>query len=310
MGKGKENIELKSVEFQLIIKGFGSWLDTLGYVKSTVYGQPRQAIEFLEWLEKQEITTVKNIVKQHFYDFIEYFKQRPNKRTKGGLSSAHINKQINALNRLIEYLRMNRNINFSLQLKQVENQVIRKPVVLTKSDVQDLYKATDNTLIGIRDRAMLTVYYGCGLRKSEGLFLDIDDVLFDRKQLYVRKAKNGHQRYVPIPIKGLQDLENYIYSARPLLLDTESKNSRLFISEKGTSLHPESMKKRLDVLREKSNNTRLKDTTFGLHTLRHSIATHLLQAGIELENIALFLGHKSLDSTQVYTHLLHDLENE
>ena len=301
---------LKSKEYQLLVLRFRDWIETLGYVKSTVYGQPRQALEFLEWLEKQEVTTVKNITKQHFHDFIEYFKQRPNKRQKGGVSSAHINKQINALNRLIEYLRMNRKINFSLQLKQVENEATRKPIVLTKSEVQDLYKATDNTLIGIRDRAMLAVYYGCGLRKSEGLFLTVDDVLFDKKQLFVQKAKNGHQRYVPIPTKGLQDLENYIYSARPLLLDTESKNSRLFISERGTSLHPESMKKRLDALREKSHNTRLKDTTFGLHALRHSIATHLLQAGMKLENIALFLGHKSLDSTQVYTHLLHELENE
>ena len=302
--------ELKSKEFQLLVLTFRDWLETLGYVKSTVYGQPRQALEFLEWIEKQEITTVKQLTKQHFYDFIEYFKLRPNKRQEGGLSSAHINKQINALNRLIEYLKMNRQLNFSFQLKQVENQPTRKPVVLTKLDIQDLYKATDNTLVGVRDRAMLTVYYGCGLRKSEGLFLNVDDVLFDRKQLFVRKAKNGHQRYVPIPIKGLQDLENYIYSARPLLLDTQSTNSSLFISERGTSLHPESMKKRLDALREKSNNTKLKDTTFGLHTLRHSIATHLLQAGMELENIALFLGHKSLDSTQVYTHLLHELENE
>jgi len=302
--------ELKSKDFQLLILQFRDWLETLGYVKFTVYSQPRQVLEFLEWLEKQEITTVKSITKQHFYDFIEYFKQRPNKRLKGGVSSAHINKQINVLNRLIEYLRMNRKINFFLQLKQIENEVTRKPVVLTKSEVQDLYKATDNTLIGVRDRAMLAVYYGCGLRKSEGLFLKVDDIIFERKQLYVQKAKNGHQRYVPIPIKGLQDLENYIYSVRPLLLDTESKNSSLFISERGTSLHPESMKKRLDALREKSNNTRLKDTNFGLHALRHSIATHLLQAGMELENIALFLGHKSLDSTQVYTHLLHELENE
>ena len=302
--------ELKSKEFQLLVLKFRDWLETLGYVKSTVYGQPRQALEFMEWLEKQEITTVKNITKQHFLDFIEYFKQRPNKRLKGGLSSAHINKQINALNRLIEYLKMNQKISFSFQLKQVENETTRKTIILTKSEVQDLYKATDNTLVGIRDRAMLAVYYGCGLRKSEGLFLNVDDVLFERKQLYVQKAKNGHQRYVPISTKGLQDLENYIYSARPLLLDTESTNESLFISERGTSLHPESLKKRLDALREKSNNTRLKDVTFGLHALRHSIATHLLQAGMELENIALFLGHKSLDSTQIYTHLLHELENE
>ena len=63
---------------------------------------------------------------------------------------------------------------------------------------------------------------------------------------------------------------------------------------------------RLQALKEKTGNPELQNRTFGLHALRHSIATHLLQAGMELENIALFLGHKTLDSTQLYTHLLNE----
>ena len=302
--------ELTSTEFRLLHQNFINWLETLGYVSSTVYRQPRYVLEFLLWLESKDVTRAKQINKQHFFDFLDFFKQRPNKRLNGGLSSAHINKQINALNRLIEYLRLNKDIRFSIQLKQMEKEITRKPVILSKSEIQDLYNATDSSLIGIRDRAMLAVYYGCGLRKSEGLYLTVNDVLFDKKQLYVRKAKNRRQRYVPIPEKGLQDLENYIYSARPLLIDANSTNDRLFISKKGNSLHPESLKNRLDILRKKSGNIRLIDTSFGLHSLRHSIATHLLQAGMKLENIALFLGHRSLDSTQIYTHIIHELNNE
>jgi len=300
--------ELKSTDFQQLQQNFTNWLETLGYVSSTIYRQPRYVLEFLLWLERQGITKANQIQQQHFFDFLDFFKQRPNKRIKGGLSSAHINKQVNALNRLIEYLRLNKSIRFSIQLKQIEKETIRKPVILTQAEIQDLYKATDNNLVGMRDRAMLAVYYGCGLRKSEGLALTVEDVLFDRKQLYVRKAKNKQQRYVPIPDKGLKDLENYIYSARPLLIDATSNNNHLFISERGKTLHPESLKNRLDTLRKRSGNPRLMDTSFGLHSLRHSIATHLLQAGMKLENIALFLGHKSLDSTQIYTHIIHELE--
>ena len=297
--------QLQTKNYQLIVKGYQQWLSTLGYSESTVYGSPRQVAEFLYWLEQQEVTVVGELTKQHFNDFLEYFKYRPNKRTGEGISSGHINKQINSLTKLVEYLKLNKKINFSLHLKQVTDETVKRPTVLSRQEIEALYQATSNNIIGIRDRAMLAVYYGCGLRKSEGLFLELSDVLFDKKQLYIRKAKNGYERYVPIPIKGLQDLERYMYSARPLLLDNSSKTEALFISEKGTPMHPESMIKRLQALRDRTTFSHKK---FGLHALRHSVATHLLQAGMELENIALFLGHKTLDSTQVYTHVINELE--
>jgi integrase/recombinase XerD len=90
------------------------------------------------------------------------------------------------------------------------------------------------------------------------------------------------------------------------LLNDNYHSDSLFISERGTGIQGQSLVYRLKALQEKTNNPELQNKSFGLHALRHSIATHLLQAGMELENIALFLGHRTLDSTQLYTHILNE----
>jgi integrase/recombinase XerD len=306
MDKQIKKSSLKTPNYQILEKGFKSWLATLGYAESTVYGHPRQLREFLVWLEQKEITIIKEVTPQLTADFIRYFKGRANQRRAGGLSIAHVNKQIDSLNKFFKYLNNTGQYTQNIQLKKQKEEEIKKREILTKQEIQQLYNATDNSPIGMRDRAMLAVYYGCGIRKREGLELEISDVLFERRLLYVRKAKNGHERYIPINLKALQDLEIYIYNARPLLLDETYQSETLFISERGREIEGQSLSYRLKILKEKTGNPELQNRTFGLHALRHSIATHLLQAGMELENIALFLGHKTLDSTQLYTHLIND----
>ena len=145
---------------------------------------------------------------------------------------------------------------------------------------------------------MLSIYYGCGLRKSEGINLEVNDILFERKLVHVKKSKNNQERYVPITASNLKYVEQYIYNARSLLLNEDITEDSLFINEKGRALTGQTLYLRLKQLCEKAKINK----QIGLHTLRHSIATHLLQAGIELEQIALFLGHRSLESTQIYTH--------
>ena len=297
---------LKTPQYQLLVQGFKAWLSTLGYAESTVYGQPRQLTEFLIWLEYKEITTIKAVTQKLTTDFVHYFKQRPNQRKSGGISISHVNKQIDTLNKFFKYLNKTNQYQQSIKLKKLKEEVLKKPEVLTKQEIEQLYNATDNSPIGMRDRAMLAVYYACGIRKGEGLKLEVSDILFERRLLYVRHAKNNHERYVPIHLKALEDLEHYIYTARPLLIDDNCHSDSLFISERGKEMKGQSLICRLRSLKEKTGNPVLQNRSFGLHALRHSIATHLLQAGMELENIALFLGHKTLDSTQVYTHLVND----
>lgn len=304
--QGTPKTTLKTVQYKRLEKGFQEWLDTLGYAASTVYGMPRMLNEFLSWLEKAGTTEIKEIQAGQVKAFLNYFKSRPNQRRAGGLSISHINKQIDTLQKFFKYLKATKQAELNIPLKLIKEEERPERTVLTKEEIQQLYKATDNSPIGMRDRAMLAVYYGCGIRKAEGIALEISDVLFERRLLYVRKAKNQHERYVPINLKCLQDLEIYIYTARPLLLDETTKTEHLFISERGAAMQGQSLICRLNALKEKTGNPELQNKSFGLHALRHSIATHLLQAGMELENIALFLGHKTLDSTQLYTHLINE----
>ena len=204
------------------------------------------------------------------------------------------------------YIKQTQQLIIPVTLKRYKEERKTDPVLLTIEETKQLYQATDETPYGMRDRAMLALYYGCGLRKSEGVGLDVSDVLFDRKLLFIRKAKNNQQRYVPLTKNNQKHLEEYIYNARPIFLGEASKEAALLLSERGRRIDKGTVYLRLKALQHKACIPK----EIGLHTLRHSIATHLLQNGMELENIALFLGHKCLDSTQIYTHIVNDKDGK
>ena len=101
------------------------------------------------------------------------------------------------------------------------------------------------------------------------------------------------------------DLQQYIFNQRNELLNNR-KSEALLLSRRGTRWSKQGMYHRLNLFKNQSNNKALKNKSFGLHILRHSIASHLLQSGMKLESISRFLGHKSLETTQKYTHLVKD----
>ena len=137
----------------------------------------------------------------------------------------------------------------------------------------------------------------------------IKDIFFDKERVYVRKGKNYKERFVPINRKNLETLEDYIYEARPEFIH-HTESEALFISQQGKRLDGMSMANRLKAITIATENKKIIDKKITLHTLRHSIATHLLQRNVPLESIKHFLGHSSLESTQIYTHILKTIENE
>ncbi len=153
-----------------------------------------------------------------------------------------------------------------------------------------------------QDRAILTVFYGCGLRRNEGANLSIDDVDLDRGILHVRKGKNYKERFVPFNKQSSKYLQEWIYDWRKTLTKTGKEDS-LFISRIGNQLKGNGLNRRLKIMQLETDNIKLQEKNLSLHILRHSIATHLLEAGMDLEKISRFLGHASLESTQIYTHL-------
>jgi site-specific recombinase XerD len=173
--------------------------------------------------------------------------------------------------------------------------------ILTTGEIGKLYDAVSDDALGLRDKAMLSLYYGCGLRKSEGIHINMRDILLEKDLLYVRKGKGYRERYVPVTGHNKTDLENYIRYARPYLVSAK-KEEALLLNINGGRLSGAMAYERLQKLRTQARLNK----AAGLHTLRHSIASHLLHSGMKLEQIQCFLGHSSLESTQIYTHLKHE----
>jgi integrase/recombinase XerD len=228
----------------------------------------------------------------------------------GGLSNAYLNKHLQALYKFSDYLRQTGKILLPALGIDWEPDDSQEITVLTTTEIKLLYKATENYNAGTelepfnsRDRAMISIYYGCGLRRNEGYHLNLSDVNFDRRILRVRKGKNYRERLVPFNKTNSEYLQEYVYDWRPLIVK-DKRDDAFFISQRGVRMNTQSMALRLKLLQQRTDDITLQQKNVRLHVLRHSIATHLLSNGMELDKIARFLGHTSLESTQIYTHLI------
>jgi site-specific recombinase XerD len=294
---------LHSAEYQLLQKGFGQWLQTLGYAPITVTSLPRLLQEFLHYQEQGGKPSLVDLQAVDASAFIEMIKIKIGPRSGRGYSAGHINKYIQALKLFNQYIRETGRTGIGFTLSLLDDRR-NKPDWLTSREVQCMYEAISDDVLGIRDRAMLAVYYGCGLRLSEGAALTLRDIIEDRRLVYVRQGKGYKERYVPMAGRNYREIQLYIAEGRPQLV--QGPTDRLFIGAgTGKPLDRQSLYIRVKRLVSVAGLTKRIST----HTLRHSIATHLLQNGMKLERIAEFLGHSCVDSTQLYTHLVNEKMN-
>ena len=301
------SIKLQNPQYRLLEKGFENWLRTLGFAGSTVYNSPAYLKAFFHFLEQNQVTDLHQVNKEHIRDYLAYLGQRKNQRRGGGLSINYLTSNINALKRFGRYLRETRKQNLEIDIKLPPEKQTAK-TILTQAEVQALYKACPTTdyrwkyaMTGLRDRAMLGVYYGCGLRRSEGLELDVTDIDLNRSLVHVRKGKGSKERFVPIGQSVKQDLKDWL-SVRDQYLKQPGEQAFL-LSPTGKRISGNALLVRLKRLVDMAGINK----DIGLHSLRHSIATHLLQRGMSLENVGRFLGHSSLESTQIYTHIKNEI---
>jgi len=291
---------------------FKQWLTTLGFADSSVKSLPQYVNEMLDYLKENNISEVNHITKESIQNFFFQWKNRKNKTSGAGLSVHHINKGALAINNFIKFLKATER--HCIDLKLEREQVLPKtPQVLTQAEIKAIYEATYNntkrintTAFGQRDRAMLAVYYGCGLRRNEGYNLLTSDIQIDKKLIYVRKGKGNKERFVPIADKGLQDIEEYLDYGRKFFLGNKKNKIKPNLEYFFISIHRKPMKEFTARIRLLTEDARI-NKKVSLHTFRHSIATHLLQSGMEIEQIKKFLGHASLESTQIYTHIINEI---
>jgi integrase/recombinase XerD len=296
------NREYKSYQLKNLNQSFEAWLLTLGYKPYTVKVSKNNMAEYFAFLENQGITKLKEINPEHTFAYLDYLEHRPNCNKGGSLKAGSINKQVTTLRMFGKFLQLSGKAETNINPKHLKTQ--GSATSLSKEEMKILYEtaARETNNYNKRDTAMLSIYYGCGLRGGEGAALNASDILFERNLVYIRNGKGYRERYVPMSKRVKAHLKDYILNQRSYLLNGK-ENEALLLSRRGERWSVAGMYVRLKLLKEKSENKELKTKSFGLHILRHSIATHLLQGGMQLEDIGKFLGHKSIETTQKYTHL-------
>lgn len=290
-----KKLKLKNEYYEQLQASFQSWLEALNYSTSTSYSLPNFVREFLHYQEGKN-KNIEHWQQEDFKDFMNYVQNRKNQRRAGALSSNHLNKIVQALCLLQSYLGKLGKLDFYYKIERLQ-QESREISILNQQEIKQLYEVCDESAFGYRNRVMLGLCYGCGLRKSEAIALDISDFWWEKSLLQVRKSKTKVSRLVPITERLMLDFKEYENLVRPLFLG-QGKSQAFLLNYQGERLSKQSLYLSFVTLLKVAEMPKM-----GLHVLRHSIASHLAQSGMSSEQIGQFLGHKTLDSTQIYVHL-------
>jgi integrase/recombinase XerD len=180
---------------------------------------------------------------------------------------------------------------------------VPKPVrlprrVLSEAEAQRLMAAPSRSVLGRRDRAVLEVLYGCGLRRGECLRLDLVDLDLAQRLLLVRNGKGKKDRLLPLTGQAAKALDLYLQESRPELLE-DLRDDALFLSKYGRRMGRTCL---YLLLAKHARAARLRGAIYP-HALRHSYATHLLKGRASVRHVQELLGHQSLQSTAVYTRV-------
>jgi integrase/recombinase XerD len=297
--------------YKALIESYTEYLQTLGFATSTVYDYPRFVASFLAYLQQNGTHQINTLTTKTVFTYFKHLEQVRGERTNRTFSTSHLNRNFGAIDKFLEFLHhMGAQNTPSPTCYKLERERFKPLQVLTPNEIQALYNTSENIdftnqPLHLKEAQRMTfklaldLCYGLGLRRSEAINLQLKDIDFESKVLHIKQGKNLKDRFVPMSSKIYEHLQTYVYEYR-----------RLFTSRVGF-VYPYqgcALANAIDLLVKHSDNQTLKDKQPTPHTLRHSIATHLLQNGMNIENIARFLGHSTLESTQLYTHILNNYE--
>ncbi|RZS98022.1 tyrosine-type recombinase/integrase [Cecembia calidifontis] len=292
-----KHLPIYNKEYNGLLLDFKLYLERTGYNKGSCEALPSCLREFFYRMEGLGIHGLDGIMPGHILEHWEYLRTRPSQRG-GSLSESQINHHLYALKTFM---------NFREALGDLESNpfgalAFPKPEhpprkVLSTEEIKALYGACET----LRDHAMLSLFYGCGLRRSEAEKLDISDIHFKGGLLYVRSGKGGKRRAVPMGVQVAQDLKGYYLHERESYRSGATADSlkAFMLNNHGNRMSGDSFWRRLGYLAEQAGFT----DRIGLHCLRHSIATHLLEGGLGIEQVRDFLGHRHLETTQLYAKI-------
>ena len=254
---------------------------------NTLQSYRRDIVYFYKYIEANKLNYSK-IKEDDIKKYLEYLQEV-------GKKSSTISRNLASIRSFYQFLIRNKKVKqdptASIQSPKVEK---KAPSVLTAQEVELLLEQPkDVDLKGTRDKAMLEFAYATGMRVTEIISLNMEDV--NLEEGYVVCRNGSKERRIPLGTMSLKALKEYIEEARPVLIKDENTKA-LFVNINGQRLTRQGFWKIVKFYKEQAHIT--KDIT--PHVLRHSFATHLLQNGADLKAIQTMLGHSDISSTQIY----------
>jgi integrase/recombinase XerC len=254
-----------------------------------------QFIEYLESSFQADKVEPKSVDKESIRSFVEEL-------YINGLTKRSIARKISAIRSFFKYLKRT----FNIDDKAISNLRTPKwdkplPVFIDEAQMRKIMEFPPNdTFEGIRDRAILELFYGCGIRLGELISLKMKQIYLNANYIMV-EGKRNKERILPLGKHAVLALKKYLQEREQKIKVFEDKE-KVFVNRKGKTLYPLSIQKMVkNYLAKVSEQEHLSP-----HVLRHSFATHLLDRGANLFAVKELLGHSSLSTTQIYTHVSMD----
>lgn len=297
MGKPGRHILYNGL-YQEEAKEYKDYLALLGYTEATVRARYLYLKEFFNWLEETGVYHLQAVTATETANFYQYVQNRKSSRTGQLLRRKTAYGIMRCMQMYLGYAlhlgKIKTNPASHLKFHYPDEEVSR--TIFTQQEIKQLYQVTQTP----QERAILHMGYGCGLRVHEISQLNKEDLRLTENLIIVQKGKNSKRRLVPINEATSDELYAFLSSG-------ETGQKAVFLNSKGRRMQPWTLNSTLKSIirrtgfgrglaREELNKT-------GIHTLRHSIATHLLENGMKLRQVQLFLGHSHIESTETYTHI-------
>ncbi len=255
---------------------------------------------FIAWLAERGIETAAEITPDSIAAYRRFLYHYRNERTGKALKfctqASYLSTITHWLTWLVEQGWIETNPGDNIELPKEEQRLPSSH--LTISEVETLINSVDlTTPSGLRDRAILELFYATGMRRAELIALKLDNINHESGLAMIRQGKGRKDRVVPTGKRAIQWLNKYLADGRPALLDEDTQV--VFLTSRGNAFHPVTLSQLVRTYLTAAGITR----PGSCHMLRHTTATLMLEGGADLRSIQTLLGHESLNTTQIYTHV-------
>jgi integrase/recombinase XerD len=304
-------------DFEALRDGYLKTRRAEGFAEATLRYERIYLTHFLNWLRTQRVFDVRHVAPEHASAYalvLARHRYKAGRGEKGAMRSLTPHTRAQRLQIVQGFFRWlvkrgalltdpTAALAIVFKCRQLPRHVLSEAQVLKLLDAHDLSRP-----IGLRDRAILSLLYSTGLRRAEVSALDINDVDLTEGTVFVRRGKGGKPRLVPLGQSAACDLLAYVTRGRPELSEGHHapRTPALFVgvagpgrTHQGRRLEPEGVSQMVSRACQKARLGRLVRT----HALRHAFATHMLRAGADIRHVQRLLGHSSIVTTEIYTHV-------